>query len=303
MHEGLYEDTLRIAAERAARAKTKKKMSAERILAHTYEVLPLLIACAIDGSTISYKEISANTISKPAQNANVSFGAIAIALTLLSVQRIFAVSGSIPSPTAIVTRTGQKLGGSGAFISAPKRVLSDANARKLWLASEQRAVFDYERWPEVLAAFGLRSLQNFEPKFDWAVYGRAHGEGDEHRKLKKFVSEHPECVEASFTGIGETELILHSLDRLDVSFSTNTTWDCVEVKPSTSDDNDLLRGIFQVVKYKALLRATLLMRGQVKSVRCVLALGGPAPHVIKAVARQLSVAVYDDLERIMRARR
>lgn len=56
-------------------------------------------------------------------------------------------------------------------------------------------------------------------------------------------------------GEGLTEKRLPSGDSLDVYFQNDEERVAVEVKPATSDRADLTRGIFQCVKYTAVLRA------------------------------------------------
>ena len=53
----------------------------------------------------------------------------------------------------------------------------------------------------------------------------------------------------------EREYPLPSGDRLDVYFETSDCRYAIEVKPSTSPDDDITRGIFQCVKYKAVMEA------------------------------------------------
>ena len=81
------------------------------------------------------------------------------------------------------------------------------------------------------------------------------GEGKEHKAIKDYVYEHPESL--GITGVIRkvVEHPLPSGDRLDVYFETSDSRYAIEVKPSTSPDDDIIRGIFQCVKYKAILEA------------------------------------------------
>ena len=54
----------------------------------------------------------------------------------------------------------------------------------------------------------------------------------------------------------KNEYILPSGDKLDVHFELkNGDRIAVEVKPSISDDGNIIRGVFQCVKYKSIMEA------------------------------------------------
>ncbi len=75
--------------------------------------------------------------------------------------------------------------------------------------------------------------------------------------LKLYVLSNPQLVGASADSIGKDEADLLSGDAIDVLFKSETHWVGVEVKSRTSDKNELdyRRGIFQVIKYQAVLEA------------------------------------------------
>ena len=82
------------------------------------------------------------------------------------------------------------------------------------------------------------------------------GEGEEHKAVKEFIRKHPESLGYSGVVLAETEHILPSGDRLDVYFElSDGTHVAIEIKPSISPDQDITRGIFQCVKYHAVMEA------------------------------------------------
>ena len=82
------------------------------------------------------------------------------------------------------------------------------------------------------------------------------GEGEEHKAVKEFIRKHPESLGYSDVVLAETEHILPSGDRLDVYFElSDGTHVAIEIKPSISPDQDITRGIFQCVKYHAVMEA------------------------------------------------
>ena len=86
-------------------------------------------------------------------------------------------------------------------------------------------------------------------------YGRG-GEGEEHKALRLWVEKHPQRVDRRFTGAdAETEFDLLSGDRVDVMLRHRTKWIALEVKSRRSNDADYQRGVYQCVKYRAVLEA------------------------------------------------
>jgi len=81
-------------------------------------------------------------------------------------------------------------------------------------------------------------------------------ESKEHKALKAHVLAHPACVDIK--GMPEKaadELVLLSGDEVDVCFETRNRIDLVEVKSIRSDWNDLRRGVYQCIKYRAVFLA------------------------------------------------
>ena len=83
---------------------------------------------------------------------------------------------------------------------------------------------------------------------------------------------------------------------MDVFFSDINT--AVEVKPSTSPEADILRGIYQCVKYKAILDAEAQHRGVYANNRAILALGGSLTEQTRLAAEILGVTVFENIKDI-----
>ena len=81
------------------------------------------------------------------------------------------------------------------------------------------------------------------------------GEGEEHRKLKEHVHEHCEEILNARVDTREVEYELPSGDRVDVTAANQSTVWHIEVKSRISNDNDIRRGIYQCVKYRAVAKA------------------------------------------------
>jgi hypothetical protein len=155
--------------------------------------------------------------------------------------------------------------------------LEEKRARVL---REYEAILAYgERWQAVLEAAGLARVKEVDPPEGGAPApgGWGGGESDEHRALKEFVLVHPELFGAPQGCFAKTEYDLLSADCIDVFFRTDVAWVGVEVKSRKSDDMDLERGVYQVVKYRAVLTAQALIHAD----------GQPAIEVYLATERAL----------------
>ena len=94
-------------------------------------------------------------------------------------------------------------------------------------------------------------------------------------------------------GTGETEFRLPSGDSLDVSFTSRKLWVAVEVKSKLSVQADIVRGIFQCVKYQAILDAVVLAESRVHDARAVLVLESKLPPCLLSLSNLLAVEVID----------
>lgn len=111
------------------------------------------------------------------------------------------------------------------------------------------------RWNRVLQELGLSEVVP-EREHKGSRYGSL-GESEAHRALKEHVRDRPDIVGLDRDTPGILEYELPSLDTIDVLFKAPAEWVAVEVKSKVSDrlPEDYERGIYQTVKYAALLRA------------------------------------------------
>ena len=78
-------------------------------------------------------------------------------------------------------------------------------------------------------------------------------------------------------------------DRLDVYFETSDSRYAIEVKPSTSPDDDITRGIFQCVKYKAVMEAIRKIGYDKYAVKTLLVTSSEISERNKKLAEALNV--------------
>jgi hypothetical protein len=156
------------------------------------------------------------------------------------------------------------------------------------------------RWDNLLKDLGLeRVAPEVERERDTQCRGRGGGESPEHNALKMYVEANPVLVGARADFNPFTEYVLPSLDTLDVLFKSPQCWIGVEVKSRVSDysEQDYERGMYQCVKYRAILNAMHRdPRYDVPSEICVvLVLESKLPSIYENTAVVLGVKVYDEI--------
>ena len=126
---------------------------------------------------------------------------------------------------------------------------------------------------------------------------RGGGESDAHKALKAYVKSHPEQFGAEATWEAFEEYPLRSADTIDVFFKSGSVWIGIEVKSSVSDGvaGDYQRGLFQVVKYEALLKAQARadQLAIMPTVRVLLVLESTLPADLRTIARTLEIEVHE----------
>ena len=82
------------------------------------------------------------------------------------------------------------------------------------------------------------------------------GEGPNHEALRLWVEKNPHRVDYAYADFEtKTEVVLDSADRVDVVYCGPASIIVIEVKSLDSNDEDLRRGIFQCIKYRAVREA------------------------------------------------
>ena len=122
------------------------------------------------------------------------------------------------------------------------------------------------------------------------------GESDNHRLLKEFVARNPRLADLPLESVGDTEYGLPSGDRVDVAFCCAGELVLIEVKSEISSDADILRGLFQCVKYQAVASALQLLRNTSQNVRSILILGKSLPTSLMPMKITLGVNVIDGIK-------
>ena len=93
------------------------------------------------------------------------------------------------------------------------------------------------------------------------------------------------------------EHFLLSGDRLDVFFELiDGSKMAVEIKPSTSPDADVMRGLFQCVKYKSILDAEDKIHGEKTNNSAILIMGGGLSLENQKVKDTLGIYVVENFK-------
>lgn len=160
-------------------------------------------------------------------------------------------------------------------------------------------IFAYPYWDDVLAALDLpRTANDLGPILASAANGGSGegGEGPEHLALKNHVCANPHLVGLKFGDPpGTPEYGLPSGDSVDVVFAQKRRLHAVEVKPAGSRAGDIARGLFQCVKYRAVMMAQAAHEHDDRLITACLALGGTLPPTLVPLRNSLGVDVFESI--------
>jgi hypothetical protein len=259
------------------------------------EALPLLVRQAEAGEQIFYGDLADELGMPSARNLNYVLGSIGTTMERLAESWEEAVP---PIQCLVVNKaTGLPGEGIGWFVSKREefKKLPRSKQREI-VKAELVRIFAYPKWRSVLEALSLPyAPTDYTPLIEEATQFGG-GEGEAHKRLKEFVARHPDLIGlASNTTFGVIEDALPSGDSLDVSFREAEEWTAAEVKPLDAPVSDVLRGLFQCVKYKAVMEAVQATKGRTRAAAAVLVLQGTFPHALVPIRNMLGVTVFEGI--------
>ena len=202
----------------------------------------------------------------------------------------------IPILNALVANVKYRLPSGGfSYIYSDYDKL-DRKLQKIIVENINNEAIKYDKWDYVLALLGLKPVfnQTDEQQIRSSTFGAIGGEGEEHKQMKTFIATHPKAIKLHTKEKGTCEHVLLSGDRLDVFFPLANT--VVEVKPKSASDADILRGIFQCVKYKAILKAEAEVKGEDAELTVILVLGGQLSLSNKNIKECLNINVIENFK-------
>ena len=207
----------------------------------------------------------------------------------------------IPTLNALVKSKATQLPSPGfSYVYTSYDNMSDSEKRIFVMGLNKEAI-EYEHWDWVLLSLGLKpsiieTTENEEAIRSGKFYGTG-GEGENHKKLKEYIYNHPEAIGIHDFNKREMEHFLLSGDRLDVFFELiDGSKMAVEIKPSTSPDADVMRGLFQCVKYKSILDAEDKIHGEKTNNSAILIMGGGLSLENQKVKDTLGIYVVENFK-------
>ena len=230
------------------------------------QALPILVRQAVAHQTMFYSDLAAELRMSNPRNLNFPLGTIGNALVDLA--EVWDHRDRPPPIQALVINKSTRLPGDGLAPFAPDPESFKAMSRQdqqLVVERMLHDVFTYSDWHRVLDALGLQPGPRIPlpPVSDVVLRRGSSGEGTEHRALKNTVAQNPGCVGLPKRfGPGKTEAPLYSGDSVDVLFTDSRRCTAVEVKGGSAPHSDIVRGLFQCVKYEAVLTAQARVSGQ-----------------------------------------
>lgn len=254
--------------------------------------LPILVRQAIAGNPIYYSALAAELEMPNPRNLNFVLGSIGHTIEEHNLKH----GENVPPIQSLVINKSEGLPGTGIgpFLEDEKDYakLSIMQQREIVNASLQR-VYSYPQWLRFLEKCGLQyEVSDFYDFNSKASKIQGSGESPFHKALKDFVAKYPKILDLpESTGPGDKEAPLPSGDVLDVSFRRSKIWVAAEVKSIRSPESDLLRGIYQCIKYKAVMEAVLISESKPTNVRVVLVVEEPLPDVLRELVHTLNVEV------------
>ena len=184
--------------------------------------------------------------------------------------RILEAQQDCPLLNILLVRQGDGMPGEGAgpfmadYLGQPRLArpgYRDRHPHRWRAACDEIAadVYAFRDWDGVYRqAFGKRLPPATRPdgsERDGINHAR-RGEGPNHKALRLWVAKNPRRVRRAYANFEtDTEVVLESADRVDVVYYGPTSTVIIEVKSLDSDDWDLRRGVFQCIKYRAVMEA------------------------------------------------
>jgi hypothetical protein len=121
-------------------------------------------------------------------------------------------------------------------------------------------------------------------------------ESPEHKAPKLYIAAHPEVIGLPKGSKFELEKTLGSGDRADVCFSIKDKLVIAEIKSERSPEDDICKGVFQCIKYRAVIRAHQKLKRVIPNGEAVLVVGKKMSAEAKQLAEGLAVKFFDGIE-------
>lgn len=207
----------------------------------------------------------------------------------------------IPTLNALVKNPKSDLPADGFEFVYPNYKKLSVPEKKIFIAGINEKACAYTKWNWVLKELGLKEaipLSEYQLNTIKNVqFNNGGGEGAEHKNLREYIFEHPERINSNNIVFKETEYILPSGDRLDVYFEfEDRKHVAIEVKPSTSPESDIIRGIFQCVKYQAVMEALKRIECQDYGIEVILLVAKKLSFQERTLVEELGISYIENFK-------
>lgn len=248
---------------------------------------------------ITYADL-ARSIGYPEPYIGDDFGR-RIGRTLLALGHLFdgiVIDGMpVPRIQALAVAKKTRLPGVGFKAFYPVYAQLPEERQRDFVESEYARIFNFgSRWLNLLNRLGIPAEGATKGgSGNGSLYNPYGSEGSpEHIALRDRVAANPARFGLPPGTKGLTEYPLKSGDRIDVVFEfVGRVLLAVEVKSLRSSPEDLERGLYQCVKYAAVLAAQEVGIGP-DSIPCVLVVEGRLPAKHRREATRLNIRVHED---------
>ncbi len=271
-------------------------------------MFPLLAWCAQHGKKITYGQLDTELQRRGwGHHVNVVvYGHPAGTIGNACIEIEKETGEKVPPLNALVVNAKSGIPGTGCdyYLATyldkhHARSLTDAQ-RKAMAEETMDEVWRFQKWDAILDRCGFQPLNGAIPALRSGSKRKAPRKGGwstepesaAHRALKEWVAENPQVLGTEIPyRPGKTEWLFASADRVDVMFEHKDGCVAVEVKAANANDADLERGIYQCVKYQALVRAELKAQGKIPNGSSLLVTESQLPATLQALADLLGVRV------------
>lgn len=259
--------------------------------------VPILVRQALAHGPIYYSDLALELGMPNPRNLNYVLGSIDQTLVDLSKEW----DEEIPPIQCLVINKNTGLPGEGIgwFITTEKEHFQRLSRKqqRSFVDVELHKIYSYQRWFEVLEVLSLQpNTENFNQLLSGTRKYQGGGESQEHLDLKMYIKDHPEIFSLPKKIIGETEYPLPSGDLVDVLFKNGYHWTGIEVKSEISNSYDIIRGLFQCIKYHVVIEAYQSVQQTPQNARTILALGKSLPRELIPIKNILGIEVIENIK-------
>jgi len=266
---------------------------------------PILVRQAETGQTIIYSSLAEEMGMRNPRNLNYVLGCIG--QTIEGLNNKTRKEEKIPPIQCLVLNKNTGLPGEGiSWFLTDKEIFSalPKNKKREVVKGELTRIFAYPYWNEVLNSIDLIPLNSINKSYNGsAKTGWGGGESLQHKRLKFFVANNPSLIKGwnnqrlpTNAKKGDVEFSLPSGDKVDVVFECGKKQLGVEVKSIISTEGDIVRGLYQCVKYQAVMEAVQASENKEKNAESVLILEGEFPKNLVSLKNLLGVTVFDKVK-------